>query len=227
MFKLLSSFISVFLLSISFVYGITEEPPMDYPPRQDKLDCTSKIAQFKLKRAQDILATLVPDPQSYQLMLSSNSTFGGEAVPPFVLADQPTIIVYQGSLSPNRSKDEIAFLLAHELGHLQLHHHEEMDTQMEKIFTGHPIQISGITYSIYFQKLQEQQADLFGLHLFQQAGYDSSFFTHTLKQIRMNPNIHFGSSKPFRKELSSLSMKNSHYNIKERFELLVQESQNF
>lgn len=116
-------------------------------------------------------------------------------------------------------------MMAHELGHLQLGHHDEMGQQMEELFTGHPIKISGITFSIYFQKMQERQADLFGLGLYKYAGYDLNFFPYTLRLIKINPNIHFGSPKPFRPELSSLSFNNSHFGIKERFELLVKEAQ--
>lgn len=220
MFKLLISIISALLLTFSATHGKEGNPS----PRMDKLDSTSKMAQIKLERAQKILATLVPDPQSYQLILSNNPSFGGEAVPPHIYSDKPSIILYQGALSPNRTNDEIAFMMAHEIGHLQLYHNEEMGVQMDQIFDGNPFKISGITYTTYFQKFQERQADLFGLDLYKNAGYDLNFFPNTLKLIEINPNIHFGTNMPFRKGLSSLSMKNSHFSIKERFELLVKES---
>lgn len=228
MLKKIISSLSVLMLSFSVAFGAVQEaPPSEgmFPPRKDKLDDSSFLAKQKLKRAENILATLVPDPQSYHLVLSSNSTFGGEAVPPYFHSDKPTIILYQGALSPDRSNEEIAFMMAHEIGHLQLHHHDEMDHQMEKIFTGSPVMISGITFTIYFQKFQERQADMFGLELYSHAGYDLNFFPHTLSLIKINPNLHFGTNKPFREELSSLSYHNSHFSIKERFELLVKEAQ--
>ncbi|MCC5832286.1 MAG: M48 family metalloprotease [Chlamydiales bacterium] len=225
--KFVSS-LSMLLLGVSIAFGATHEPPPTegiFPPRKDQLDDSSQYAKIRLKRAENILGTLVPNPQSYHLILSSITTFGGEAVPPFVFSDKPTVILYQGSLSPDRSNEEIAFMMAHELGHLELHHHDEMDKQMEKIFTSSPLQISGLTFSVYFQKLQERQADLFGLALYRDAGYDLNFFPTTLELVTRNPNIHFGTNNPFRTELSSLSYHNSHFSIKERFELLTKEAQ--
>lgn len=189
--------------------------------RPDKLDSTSQFAKQKLQRAQRLLATLIPDPESYHLILSSATAFGGEAVPPGIFSNKPTMILYQGALSPNRSDEEIAFMMAHELGHLNLHHMEMMDAQMDKIFSGHPIGISGTTFFIFKQKLQEREADMFGLSLYKRAGYDLSFFPHTLRLLHINPNIHFGSSRVFVHELPSLSMKDSHFSMKERFALLV------
>lgn len=226
MLKKIISSLSVLLLSFSVAFGAAQEAPSPdmFPPRKDRLDDSSQYAKMKLKRAESILATLVPDPQSYHLILSSNTSFGGEAVPPYFHSDKPTIILYQGSLNPDRSNEEIAFMMAHELGHLQLHHHAEMDKQMEKMFTSSPLQISGLTFTVYFQKLQERQADLFGLELYKRAGYDLNFFPHTLSLVKINPNLHFGTNEPFRKPLSSLSYHNSHFSIQDRFELLVKEA---
>ncbi len=222
---MIKKFISLCLLSFSVAFGNIPDPAEDFlPPRTDKLDDSSNVAKLRLSRAENILATLVPDPESYHLVLSSTPAFGGEAVAPYIPGDQPTIILYQGALSPDRSNEEIAFMMAHEMGHLQLGHHEEMDQMMEKIFTGSPIEISGLTFTIYFQKLQERQADLFGLNLYREAGYDMNFFPYTLRLININPNIHYGTNRPFREELSSLSFIDSHFAIKERFELLVKEA---
>lgn len=226
MFKFITSFFSILLLSASFVYGMQQQMPQMGPPfRMDLVDSHSKCAGLKLARAEKILATLVPDPGNYQLILSSRPSLGGEAVPPFVFADKPTMIVYQGTLSPDRSNEEIAFVMAHELGHLNLYHNEKMHERMEKIFTGPPIGISGTIFSIFHQKLQEREADQFGLHLYRKAGYDLNFFPATLKLIQINPNIHYGTNQPFKKTLTSLSMKDSHFSMQERFTLLTQESQ--
>lgn len=221
---MLKSLALAFLTGFSMLFGPLHQPNFP-PPRQDHLDGTSKVAEMRLQRAKQILGTLIPNPEKYNLLLSSNTGLGAEAVPPYVFSDKPTIIVYQGLISPSRTNEEIAFVLAHELGHLELDHHGEMNRQMEKIFTSHPIQISGTTFAIYFQKLQERQADLFGLNLYKKSHYDLAFFSHTLSLIKINPNIHFGTNNPFRKETGSLSMSNSHFGIKERFELLTAESQ--
>lgn len=237
---MLKSFISFFCLctmSVALVFGAASPSPSNHPqqemtanpmggppPRKDLLDSESPYTTLKLQRARYILSTLVHDPQSYHLILSSKACFGGEAVPARVYSDKPTIILYQGALSPNRSNEEIAFMMAHELGHLNLHHMEHMDHQMEKIFTGPPSGISGITFAIFKQKLQEREADMFGLYLYKKAGYSMSFFPKTLKILNINPNIHYGSNK-FTEEPPSLSMKDSHFSMKERFELLVVESQ--
>ena len=221
MIKTITSFISLLLLSVTCLFGATENQSFN-PPRSDKLDSTSPGAQIKLKRAESILSTLVSDPESYHLILSSRPSFGGEAVAPYVFSDKPTMIVYQGALSPDRSNEEIAFMMAHELGHLNLYHNEKMNEQMDKIFNGPPIGISGTTFSIFFQKIQEREADLFGFDLYKSSGYDLKFFPYTLNLIKINPNIHYGANV-FSKPLSSLSLKDSHFSMQERFELLVQQ----
>src|ERR1700722_8779013 len=230
MFKAISYFLGLFCLSCYLLFGdmqgTSSGPSFGPPPRQDKLDSTSNSAQIVLKRAERILSTLVFDPQNYQLILSSKSVFGGEAVSPCVYSDKPTMIIYQGALSPNRSNEEIAFMMAHELGHLNLYHNEKMNEQMGKIFQGPTVGISGTTFAVFFQKFQEREADMFGLYLYKQAGYDIGFFPFTLGILNINPNIHFGSSMIFAKSPSSLSMRDSHFSMKERFELLVSESQN-
>lgn len=223
MLKTLTYLCSLLLLSSSLVFGsMPSEGPGGPPHRPDKLDMHSTSAQIKLSRAEHILSTLVPDPQSYQLILSSHPSMGGEAWPPHVYSDKPTIILYQGSLAPSRSQEEIAFMMAHELGHLKLYHNESMGKEMEQIMTGPPIGISGTTFTVFHQKLQEQEADLYGLSLYKQAGYDLTFFPHTLGLIKINPNIHFGTTHVFARPVSSLSMTNSHFSMQERFELLAQ-----
>lgn len=217
MFKVIISALSLFFLNFSLLFGALQ--------RGDYLDNTSKGAQIKLQRAEKILETLVPDPQSYHLLLSSRYTLGAEAHLPHFFSEKPTIIVYQGLISPDRSDEEVAFVLAHELGHLNLHHMERMGKQMEKIHTGQPLEVSGKIFSIFYIKIQEREADLYGFNLYKKAGYDLNFFPYTLKLININPNIHFGSNRIFEKELPTLSMKNSHFNIKERFELLAQKAQ--
>jgi hypothetical protein len=238
------SLLTSLLMSVSFLFGSmhpspASPPPGQHevmqgnvggpmggsPPRNDLLDGNSPAARMKLQRAHYILSTLVFDPQSYHLVLSSKTAFGGEAIPPHVLSEKPTMIIYQGALSPNRSNEEIAFMMAHELGHLNLHHMEQMNAKMEQVFNGHPIGVSGATFAIFKMKLQEREADMWGLHLYKQAGYSKDFFPRTLRILKVNPNIMYGSNRPFREEPGSLSMKDSHFTMKERFELLVAESQ--
>ena len=221
MFKMFSSFFCLFFLSFSVLFAAGQS----VPNRSDFLDSNSPGAKIKLERAEKVLSTLVFDPQNYHLILSNRTSFGGEAVSPNIFSDKPTMIIYQGALSPDRSNEELAFMMAHELGHLNLYHNEKMGMQMEKIFTGPPAGFSGAPLSIYFQKTQEQEADMFGLYLYKQAGYDIGFFPYTLHLLNINPNIHYGTTQIFRKELSSLSMQDPHYSMKERFALLVHESQ--
>ncbi len=227
MFKTFTFFLTKFFLGFSLAFGAVQDIPADLlpPPRPDQLDSTSHFAQMRLERAKTILATLIPNSQDYELILSSTPSIGGEAVPPYVFSDKPTMILYQGTLSPDRSNEEIAFVMAHELGHLELGHHEEMGKLMDEIYNGNPVKLSGTTFIPYFQKLQEQQADLFGLNLYKKAHYDLNFFPYTLRLIKINPNIHYGTNMPFRKELSSLSMNNTHFSMKERFERLTKEAQ--
>lgn len=201
------------------IFGNTQAPPPGM--RNDALEASSPGVLIKLARADSILRSLISNPESYFLILSSKPSFGGEAVPPYVFSDKPTMILYQGALAPARSDEEIAFMMAHELGHLVLDHAGKMGAQMEKIFTGPPIGISGTTFAIFYQKLQEREADLFGLSLYKEKGYDLEFFPYTLNLIHINPNIHYGTSTLFKKERSSLSMKDSHFCMKERFELLT------
>ena len=220
MFRSFVSLLTLIMMSGILVFGATGYSQEGPPPRGDYLDMHSKQAQIKLARAESILKTLVPDPQSYQLILSNTPSIGAEAVPPHVYSDKPTMIIYQGTLAPARTNQELAFVMAHELGHLNLHHSEKGGMRMEKIFSGSPAEISGINFAIFYQKVQEQEADMYGLALYEHAGYDLNFFSHTLKLIKINPNIHFGTPHVFRKARSSLSLKDSHYSMLDRFELL-------
>lgn len=221
MFRSFVSFVTLFLMSGALVFGATNNHENSGPPvRKDCMETHSKSAQLKLSRAESVLATLVPDPQSYYLMLSSNTSIGAEAVPPHVFSDKPTMIIYQGTLSPDRSNQELAFVMAHELGHLNLYHNEKTAQTMEKIFTGPVVGISGVNFSVFHQKLNEQEADLYGYSLYKHAGYDLHFFPYTLNLIKINPNIHFGTPHLFQHARSSLSIKDSHYSMLDRFELL-------
>lgn len=213
--------IAAFLcLACTFVFGATRHSSAQPPER---LDSSSQSAHIKLGRAQYILSTLISNPNQYQLILSSQPSFGAMAVPAHVYADKPTIIVYQGALSPDRSNEELAFVLAHELSHLQLYHNESLDMQMNRLLNGPPVGISGMTVSIFHQKLEERAADMHGLYLYKKAGYDPNFFSYTLKLIQINPNIHFGTTHVFQTSRSSLSAKDAHFSIQERFELLSQQ----
>lgn len=224
MFSYLKSFFVLLFLNISFLFGSPVSAQSIAYHRHFRSDIgTSYGAGYKLARAQHILATLVPDPQNYTIIISNNPTFGGEAVAPHVLSDKQTIIIYQGSLSPNRSNEEIAFMMAHEIGHLQLHHNEKMDHQMQRIFQGPPTGISGTIFNVFYQKLQERQADMFGLYLYRQAGYDLNFFPHMLGIMKRNANLQMGMVRPFQRPHSSLSMHDSHFAMSERFEHLVQQ----
>lgn len=225
MIKLVASFLTVFCLGFSALFGAVNKEPVNMGPaseqdsfashRTDKLDDTSQAAQMKLQKVETILSKLVPDPSSYHLVLSNNPSFGGEAVPPYVLSDKPTIIIYDGALAPNQSKNELVFMIAHELGHLNLYHGEKMNQLMDKFFSGNPVALSGITFNIYQQKFQERQADFFGLNLYEKSGNDLHFF-----QKKLNTIIKEEATSP-KKELSTLSMKDSHFSMKERFQLLA------
>lgn len=225
MLKTVLSLFCTLCASFSVAFALPMDGPPSMPPRPDKLDSKSDFAKLKLQRARSILSTLVSNPDSYQLILSSRTAFGGEAVAQGFLSGKPTMILYQGALSPNRSNEEIAFMMAHELGHLDLNHMQKMDKQMEKVMTDSPFSIIGTAVAIYQQKFQEREADLYGLNLYKESGYPLTFFPETLGLLKFNPNLHFGSSRLFGKELPSLSMKDTHFSMLERFTLLTELAQ--
>lgn len=224
MIKKFVSFITVFLLSFTVVFASQNSGNNDPHMRKDIKKHLSHSDRVKLHRAEYLLSSLVQDPESYTLLLSSNNTFGGEAYAPGALSDKPTILLYQGALTKVRSNEEIAFMMAHELGHLNLHHNEKMSEQMDKILNGPPLGISGSIFAVFHQKQQEREADMFGLHLYAHAGYDLNFFPKTLKSVQENPCEHLGIKPSDYRELSTLSMKDSHFSMKERFQLLTNES---
>lgn len=203
------------ILNLSLIFAATPNP-QQMPPRQDRLDSSSPYAQSMLAKPRQILSTLVSDPQNVQLILSSNPNFGGEAVPPGVFSNKPGLIIYQGALAPNQNQNELRFMIAHELGHIHYRHMQNMDARMDKIFNGPPIGISGTTFNIFMQKIEERQADLYGQHLYKLAGYDMSFFRNQSAYIQTQSAYH-GKSKH-----SSLSMSDSHFSMQDRFKLLAQ-----
>lgn len=217
MFKYLLSF---FILSLTCLFALGSPNNNMPPPRPDKLDFTSDYALMQLRKPQEILATLISDPNKYQLILSDKQQFGGEAIPPQVFSEKPCIIIYRGALDPSVTNEELAFMMAHELGHIHHHHMENFDQRMEKIMTGSPLGISGTTFNIFAQKFEERQADLFGYELYKKAGYDINFFPETFHYIQMNN----GHDRHMPKEMrlfSSLSMKDSHFSMQDRFQLLA------
>lgn len=216
---------SVFLLNTCLLFGASGQAPHQpqKKPDQEKLDFTSSYAKQKLQRAQNILATLVPDPQSYQLILSNNPDFGGQAIPPHVYSDKPSMVIFEGALSPKQSTNELAFMMAHELGHLNMHHNEKMDERMDKLFNGPTIGISGLTFNVFAQKLDERQADMFGYKLYKRAGYDLTFFQKTFSYLQQHPGADPHSHKEYN-PLPSLSMNDPHFCMFDRFELLAHQS---
>ncbi len=227
MFKRVITSFCLFVMSLSPAMASNAPEPSNMPPpRTDHLDSTSPYAQSQLQRAHDLLSTLVSDPQNYHLILSDRTSFGGEAFPANVYSDKPSIVIYQGALYPERPNDEIAFMMAHELGHIHLQHSKQWQDRMEKVYNEGPAAISGaVTFDIFQAKLWEREADLYGLKVFKNAGYSMSFFPRTLETLKVNPNIHFGTDLAT-EQPSSLSMKDSHFSMKERFELLCAECKN-
>lgn len=221
MFRFLS--ILVLLVMNLTLFGSTPSQPDPnlMPPRQDHLDGSSPYAIQKLARARQILRTLVPNPDQYQLILSDTPYFGAEAVPPGVFSMKPTVIMYAPSLDPQRTTNELAFMMAHELGHLNLHHMEKVADAMDALFDhGHPIQYSALTFGVFYQKLQEREADLFGYNLYKKAGYDMNFFPQMFQFIKHNPGFDPHMKQWVGPELPTLSVKNPHFSMYERFELL-------
>lgn len=203
------------VLNFSLIFAATPQMPQ-MPQRQDRLDYTSPYAQAMLSKPRQILSTLISDPQNIQLILSSNPNFGGEAVPPGVFSNKPALIIYQGALAPNQNPNELKFMIAHELGHVHYQHMQKMDERMNKVFNGPPIGISGTTFNIFQQKIEERQADLYGQYLYKHAGYDMTFFKQQSAFIQSQPNVH-GKIKH-----SSLSMSDSHFSMQDRFKLLAE-----
>lgn len=223
MYKKFLSVMSLVLLNVSLVFGAPSERPNDFPPRQDRLDASSPYAKMQLQRAQQLLTTLIPNTQNYQLILSNDPRFGAEAFPAHVFSDKPTLIIYQGSLTYQHSNEELAFMLAHELGHVHLNHSAQMDVIMDQFFYGPPIKYIGMPLTIYFQKFQEQEADMFGLYLYKKAGYNEQFFARQLNVIKNESAYQTQMSlmHGMGLEPGSLSMKDPHFCMRERFEHLI------
>lgn len=197
-----------------------EEASIPPPQRHDNLDCTSNYALEQLKRPQMLLSTLIADPQNYQMILSDNTHFGAEAVPAHIFSDKPTIIIYQGCLSQEVKNEELAFVIAHELGHIHHQHMQKFEERMDSIMLGPHLGISGTTFNIFAQKFEEREADLFGQNLYKKAGYDMNFFPQTFHYLEQN-NGHDRHMSNEVRLFTSLSMKDSHFSMLDRFQLLA------
>lgn len=78
-------------------------------------------------------------------------------------AKHPILIINKGLLSSVQSEDELAGVIAHELGHLLLHeHHKEAD---------------------HHNKVEESMADIRGVDLLRTAGYDPQGVIYFLKSM--------------------------------------------
>lgn len=211
--------IALLFLSFSTIFASANVDRQESPQREDRLDYTSDYAIDRLDRAQHILSSLVSNPNDYQLILSNKPYFGGEAVPAEILAAKPSMIIYEGALGPEVTNEELCFMVAHELGHLHHQHMQKYDQRMDHIMNGPVLGISGSTFNIYAQKFEEREADLFGFNLFKQSGYDMHFFPDAYQYMVLH-NGHDRHTPDHIRLLTSLSNKDSHFSMIDRFELL-------
>ena len=116
------------------------------------------------------------------------------------------IFVFSGLLARVGNDDELAAVLAHEIGHAHAHHIVRLQNAATPwtvaailgmlLSAVHPVLGAGAvaaaeSMALRYSREFEQEADYLGLHYASEAGYDpramASFFKHLLAEQRLNP----------------------------------------
>lgn len=120
-------------------------------------------------------------PTNYQVVVLDSATVNAMTTPGF-------IFVYRGILDAARNEDELAGVLAHEVGHSVAHHVAKMQTKVAtdqrqaqelkesgskfKRFLGKILEAGNPLGAMTFSRENEEQADRLGVHIAYDAGFD-------------------------------------------------------
>ena len=149
---------------------------------------------------QRLVKTLGPQRFDYHFYVVPNPTLNAFAVP------GGYVFVFSGLLARVKSDDELAGVLAHEIGHVHAHHAIRQETQGQLwnyaallgalLSVVNPVVGAGAmaaaqTAQLKYSREFEQEADYLGLRFASEAGYDphalASFFKELLMEQRVNP----------------------------------------
>jgi len=103
------------------------------------------------------------------------------------------------------SVDEVAFVIGHEMGHINLHHYERKLERHRKADLGHLLlnvltkgnatwrtasDIGATAYLTHYSRALEKEADLTGYEYAQEAGYDARLAVTALAKLGEQPDLH-------------------------------------
>ena len=158
------------------------------------------ITEFVERVGHRIVEELGPQEFDYHFFVVQSSQLNAFAVP------GGYVFVFSGLLAHVRNEDELAGVLAHEIGHAHAHHMTRLQTQ-GAVWTvpallgmlaatinpvlGAAAIAAAQTAQLKYSREYEQEADYLGLRFMSEAGYDphalGSFFKVLLAEQRLNP----------------------------------------
>jgi predicted Zn-dependent protease len=147
-----------------------------------------------------LVATLGPQQFDYRFYVVQHPALNAFAVP------GGYVFVFSGLIAEAQTDDEVAGVLAHEIGHIAGHHivRQQREGQVwtyaalvgALLTAVNPVLGAGAvaaaqTAQLKYSREFEQEADYLGLRYMDEAGYDpeslASFFKHLLAEQRLNP----------------------------------------
>ena len=129
------------------------------------------------------------------------------------------IFINRGLLTPFHTDEEIAFIMAHELGHIEMGHFMQLAQSIGYIMEKPSARYGGLLYIPWMQKIQENQADLWGYKLYKESGLDMGYFSRTYEQIKQYGSDSILGNWKY-KDKGDLDPADTHMSILSRYKIL-------
>lgn len=135
----------------------------------------TKAPDTRLKRVKAVLHRLVGDDVSAFVGVTPDIHFSDESIPNAFVNEANTIVLSDGLMNVVKSDDELAFVIAHELAHIALHHNRPSNHR------SHALIGSGSTLQGLIRR--EIAADRFALSILRSSGFEPDVGLSLLERL--------------------------------------------